>query len=179
MRRNKVILIFLALAAFLTVFFGAAAQDADIDSMTNEQLMLLMQSIINKLEEKPEETPSPTPTAVPTPTATPEPVPDAGGSDEKAELMALMQAIMEKLAAAETETEPEPVPDAVPAPIEEVSGFKIYENKKLLREKIPDYYFVQPEEKKEKKEKDKKDGHKCPPDCPWSCFADFCGCICG
>lgn len=184
MKRSVFLLISLVMTAILFIsFIPAGAQDIDLSNMDNAQLMLLMQSIINKLDEKPEEMPSPTPTALPTPTATPEPVPDAGGSDDKEELMALMQTIMQMLATAEQGSETEPAPELIPTEPSEPSGYSIYENKKLTREKIPDYYFIQPEEHKEHKEKDKKDkkedsGPTCRPGCNYECGAHGCRCVC-
>ena len=106
------------------------AQEADISNMTNEQLLLLLQSIMQKLEQ--DETSSET---VETASSGP-----AGGP----------------LAVNDTETAPT------------FRLFRIYENKKLIIEALPDYMFVQPEketeepEKEKKKDKDDDDG-TCPP----------------
>ena len=146
--KHHVILILLAILAMLAVSFGASAQDIDVDSMSNEQLMGLLQMIMQKLHDdetaKPAETPE-----------VPE-IPE------------------EQAAEAVTETKPEDTA--------EPESYQIYENKKMLREKLPDSYFVKPEkhsdDDKPDKNKKKHDDHNCPPGTSWGCTI-YGVCFCG
>ena len=119
MRRKTIVLILLTILTMLAVFFSASAQDIDLSGMDNEQLMTLLQTIMDKLQESDTEETVTGPAAGPEPAAAPDP-----------------------------ETEPE---EAAADPEE----FEIYENKKLLREKLPDSYFVKPESRGKDKDKEK------------------------
>ena len=57
MKRNRVLLILFAIVLMFTIFTGiAAAQSVDVDSMSNEELMVLLQSIMRRLEQDTETT---------------------------------------------------------------------------------------------------------------------------
>ena len=66
---------------------------------------------------------------------------------DDAELLALLQTIMQKLeqgGSAEPAAEgPASASSAIPEAKPDLSGFEIYENKKLTIEKLPDYMFIQ------------------------------------
>ena len=49
-KKGAYLILSLAAALFMLFCFSASAQDVDIDNMTNEQLMQLLQSIMQKLE---------------------------------------------------------------------------------------------------------------------------------
>ena len=98
MKDKNLLLILLIVLAMLKISVSSSfAQDVDISSMDNTQLMSLLQTIMQKLEN------------------------DAEGGSRNEELDQLK--------------------------IEETSDriFRIYENKKLIQERIPDYYFIQPQ----------------------------------
>ena len=69
-----------------------------------------------------------------------------------AQLMALLQAIMQKLEEETEENSPEalnvttvPAIEDTPEPVDEANSFRIYGNKKLVVEQIPDWYFIRDE----------------------------------
>ena len=145
---QHIILILLTILALFAFWFSVSAQDIDVDSMSNEQLMGLLQSIMQKLQEEETEKPAETSEVPETP---------------------------EKPAAeAVTETKPEEAAETEP--------YQIYENKKMLREKLPDSYFVKPEkhsdDDKPDKNKKKHDDHNCPPGTTWGCTI-YGVCFCG
>ena len=126
MKRSFILLIVVFSMMFVQATAPVSAQEPDVGSMTNEELLLLLQSIMQKLEQ--DETASP---------------------------------------------EPTPGPVAVQEP--EVRLFRIYDNKKLIVEALPEYMFIQPTEapKPEKKAPNKenngggsKDDHGDPGVCP-------------
>lgn len=72
---------------------------------------------------------------------------DFSGMDN-AQLMQLLQAIMQKLDEESADKSPEapvvttgPVREDTPESAAEANHFRIYENKKLVMERIPDWYF--------------------------------------
>ena len=202
MKRYMMMFLFMILTVFAIFIVPVSAQDIDISDMDNALLMELLQSIMQKLNEPEEEIPTPTPTAIPTPTATPEPIPDVSQIDNNEQLLALMQAIMQKLeanenggSAATPETESAVqelvvtlIPESIPESIIEEVQHEIYENKKLILERIPDDRFIQkPNGKHEKTPvpgtKDKGDEiwdddvESCPPGLFWDCTPERCMCI--
>ena len=70
---------------------------------------------------------------------------DISGMDN-AQLMQLLQAIMQKLEEETDDKSPEAPPasaiETAPESGAEAKSFRIYENKKLLLEQIPDWYFI-------------------------------------
>ena len=96
---------------------------------------------------------------------------------DNAQLLELLQAIMQKLEAEgvkETPDSPAGTAKTGEAPIE-LDKFQIYENKKLILERLPDWYFVQ----KNKDEGDDGDSNPSDPgmtleECEKSCW-DKCG----
>ena len=53
MKKQKIMLMLLTILAFCMVMTGTAgAQDIDIDNMDNEQLLILLQQIMDKLEQQ-------------------------------------------------------------------------------------------------------------------------------
>ena len=114
---------------------------------------------------------------------------------DNAELLELLQAILNKLETEETEGTAEPLPEGTAVPVISVARFSdgklftIYENKKLILERIPDSYFVQ---KDNGGDGDKEEGPKptttpkspCAPGCDYECWIGIygrpeCGCVCG
>ena len=157
MKRYWIFLILTVLPVFAVSVFSAHAQEINVDSLDNEQLATLLLQIMQQLEQTGEAAETPEPTPTPTPEPAKAALPEL--SDDKAELEALLKAIMQKLQedqeetaataeASASETEPEPAGDP--------PSFTIYENKKLIIEKLPEYMFIQPTEppKPEKKKPD-------------------------
>lgn len=150
--KKSIFLILVLIAAAAGMVSAVSAQDIDVDNMSNEQLILLLQSIMQKLSEDEtaeqiEETPVPT---------------------EVIELM----------------------PEITPEALMEAAHFQIYDNKKLILERIPDDRFIPKDTgKDDNPDKDKKkpgptpDPHGCSPDCPWQCWTEHrrqvCDCVCG
>ncbi|MBQ6508158.1 MAG: hypothetical protein IJI07_01670 [Flexilinea sp.] len=125
---------------------------------------------------------------------------------DNAQLTELLQQIMQKLeqkdlSADETDQETSPVgsvaavPAADPEPTPEAVVFSIYENKKLMIEKLPEYMFIQPTQPPKPEKPEKKDGGSksgggddirvcldpCYSSCPfqdWDCMED-CFISCG
>lgn len=119
---------------------------------------------------------------------------------DNAQLIALLQAIMQQLEAEEPAETAEPFPVGTEVPVISVARFsdgklfKIYENKKLIIERIPDDRFIQ---KNDGHDTDNKkdtgtptpgaptpDPHGCNPGCSWACWTNIfgrpeCGCACG
>lgn len=160
------------------------AQDADLSEMDNAQLMELLQSIMLQLESEESsaaETPEPLPTPTPTPTAMPVPEADPFADLDNDQLLFLLDLITNKLEAngalaAETA---EPVPTAV--------KHEIYQLKKLMIERLPDYLYIQDEPQIEEPEKEKEKptpvpGTPCDPKFPNFCFWTLQGgqvvCVC-
>ncbi len=124
MKRYRVLLILLILTVFTVSVLSVSAQDIDIDSMSNEQLMVLLQSIMQKLDqtEETDETDELTPAPVSAPESTPQPElnEDTLGPESPAGTMMPV-------------SEPKAEPD-----------ISIWKNKKLTVEALPGYMFVQP-----------------------------------
>ena len=135
--KRKCILLLLMISAVFGVFCNfASAQDIDIRNMDNEQLMVLLQAIMQKLEQEEISAAAPdeAPAAVPVPTAT-----------------AML---------------PEP----------EIRTFQIYQNKKLILERLPDYYFVNPTAEPEGEDKPdtpikENQTDSCHESCSHACYA--------
>ena len=165
MPKRSFILILIVLSVMFTLSAcPVSAQDTDIDSMTDEQLMLLLQTIMQKLEQG-------------------EPDAEAaenGGSEPAAG----------PVADRETETVPES------------RLFRVYENKKLIVEALPEYMFIRPTEVPRPEKKDEKPakegpgkkedsggpepcrvGEQCVSDdwyCRWEINSEGrCACMCG
>ena len=122
---------------------------------------------------------------------------------DNAQLLQLLEAIMLKLEAEETEEPGEPFPAGTEVPVISVARysdgkiFHIYENKKLILERIPDDRFIQKNDSGTDNKKDNKkdtgvptpgvpteDPHGCNPGCSWACWTNIfgrpeCGCACG
>lgn len=145
MNKGKISLIIFAVLAVLTVFIStASAQEIDVDSMDNEQLMNLVLQILQKLEQSEEDAEIPDPISTPTPVPTEIPEPEL--SDDRAELEALLTAIMQKLQLEEPDVVSEKYAGvSVSAGEPEVKAENsIWENKKLIIEALPGYMFIQP-----------------------------------
>ena len=148
---QHIILILLTILASFAFWFSVSAQEIDVDSMSNEQLIALLQTIMQKLQEEETEKPAETSEVPETP------------EKPAAEVV--------------TETKPEEAAETEP--------YQIYENKKMLREKLPDSYFVKPEkhskdDDKPDKNKKKQEDHSCPPGREWNCDSlGHCGCFWG
>ena len=75
---------------------------------------------------------------------------------DNAQLMALLQAIMQKLEEETADKSPDltivttvPATEDLPESVAETNRFRIYENKKLVVERIPDWYFIRNDPKEE------------------------------
>lgn len=195
MNKRNILLIFCAFLAMLSVSLGtASAQDYDLSNMDDAQLLELIQAIMNKLDEPEEAIPSPTPTPIPAPTAAPQTIPDVDRISDPAQLNSLMQMILNKLnsdgngdsTAESSEAElPSQEPAAViqPENTPEAAHYQVYDNKKMILERVPDDRFIpKPREEKDsqpgkKKENDKEnnnnhyEGEPCTPDgATWSYY---------
>ena len=102
------------------------AQDIDVEAMSNEELMVLLQSIMQKLDKD-------EPTVVP--------------KENAAEAETSNSADTAVPAAEPEASEPldVPVPTAEPEAAAEKKTFEIYENKKLIIGRMPDSYFIRKE----------------------------------
>lgn len=146
---KKFQIILLCLIFLLVSVFSVSAQDVNVDDLSNEQLMELLQAIMQKLED---------------------------GNSEKP-----------------LQTDPEGDETTVGSTIENASEtvaeaprFQIYENKKLILERIPDDRFIQKQDKSPEKEPGSKkkddtgtdfDLETCPPGLFWDCTPERCLCI--
>ena len=149
MKKKSIIIIFILAITLLTVLPGSiSAQDIDVESMDNAQLLRLLQVIMQQLEE------------------------------------------------GETEETDEPLPAGTAVPVISVARFSdgklftIYENKKLIIERIPDDLFIQKNDGNGDTDKKKDTGtptpdpHGCKPGCSYDCWTNIfgrqeCGCVCG
>ena len=147
---KKIVLILFVLSSLFLSWFTVSAQDIDISTLSDEQLITLLQSITNRLQSGETET---------TVESEPEPAEEP----------------VEKPAAASTED-----------PVTEEKKFRIYENKKLILERIPDDRFIQKQDKSPEKEPGRKkkddtgtdfDLETCPPGLFWDCTPERCLCI--
>ena len=75
---------------------------------------------------------------------------------DNAQLMELLQAIMQKLEEESADKSPDltivttvPAAEDLPESVAETNRFRIYENKKLVVERIPDWYFIRNDPKEE------------------------------
>ena len=170
MRRNSFFLILSVVLVMVTISFRSSfAQNVDLSDMDNAQLMQLLQTIMQQLDsDRPDPTGTPLPTLTPTPTATPVFASDplADYSDE--ELMLLLQLITDRLATGEYAAEKTPKPENTEG------NFEIYELKKLIIERIPDYMFIQNEPDNKDSDTENKPtpvpGTVCDPQFPNFCF---------
>ena len=111
MKRTGLILISFVILALFTILVGTAAaqnRDIDVDSMSNEEILALLQAIMQKLEN------------------------DIETDSEKKESETFETAV---LAPAETDTGKE-------LSNREPKKFSVYENKKLVVGRLPDYLFI-------------------------------------
>lgn len=110
MKKTRLSLILLGVLVSFVILVGtSAAQDVDVDAMSNEELMVLLQSIMNKLEQNM--------------------AAEAGENDPAAADASAKSSGTVSSPAQETEPESE--------------SFAVYENKKLMIERLPDYFFIQ------------------------------------
>ena len=182
-KKSSFLIFFTVLAMLSFIIVSVSAQEIDVDSMDNAELMTLLHTIIQKLDQAEEAaaTPEPTPTLTPVPAEIPQPE----LSDDTAELEALLMAIMQKLQQ-EKKTAAAPVsPAGTLVPVidpESEPEYSIWENKKLQIESLPSYMFIQPTQapKPEKPEhggskptdgdSDHVPGTVCDPNFPDFCF---------
>ena len=114
MIKNSFLVIFaVVLAVFVFAFGSVSAQDVDLDSLSNEQLMMLLQSIMQKLEA--DTNAEPTDQAAET---------ESDASETK------------------TAENTIPGPTEMTKPAAEKKQFQIYENKKLVIGRMPDSWFI-------------------------------------
>ena len=109
MKKTRLSLILLGVLVSFVILVGtSAAQDIDVDAMSNEDLMVLLQSIMNKLEQNM--------------------AAEAGEKDPASADASGKSSGNVSSPAQETEPESE--------------SFAVYENKKLVIERLPDYLFI-------------------------------------
>lgn len=114
MNKNSFFIILMTvLAVFLFAFGSVSAQDVDLDNLSNEQLMMLLQSIMQKLE-----------------------------ADTNAEPSEQAAETESEAAETQTAEEPIPEPTEMTKPAAEKKQFQIYENKKLVIGRMPDSWFI-------------------------------------
>ncbi|MBO4292414.1 MAG: hypothetical protein J5898_10955 [Lachnospiraceae bacterium] len=107
MKKTRIFWILFVIPVLFAILAGtAAAQDVDVDAMSNEELMVLLQSIMLKLEQDM----------------------IAEGKDPGVVVTSAQPSVSAGTAAQETE--------------EETQKNSVYENKKLVLERLPDYMFV-------------------------------------
>ena len=96
---------------------------------------------------------------------------------DNAQLMAMLQAIMQKLDDSSQQAEGSGQESVIRIQDAEEAGvriFNIYENKKLILERLPDYMFYQPPtEVPEEPQPEKDPTPKPKPDCFWTCWDDL------
>ena len=98
---------------------------------------------------------------------------------DNAQLMMLLQAIMQKLEQGESDGEAvTPVPEIVLTPEAAGKIFSIYENKKLILERMPDWYFNRGPNTVEEEDDNPPDNpgkkKKTPPECENYCAYEAC-----
>lgn len=114
MNKNSFFIILMTVLAVLILAFGSvSAQDVDVDNLSNEQLMMLLQSIMQKLE-----------------------------ADTNAEPTEQAPETESEAAETQTAEEPIPEPTEMTKPAAEKKQFQIYENKKLVIGRMPDSWFI-------------------------------------
>ena len=102
---------------------------------------------------------------------------------DNSQLMVLLQAIMQKLEEETADKSPEaaivttaPAIEDIPESVAEANSFRIYENKKLVVEPIPDWYFIrsdpteEPPANEEPPAKEKPPAEEKPADMPDPCI---------
>ena len=164
MIKNSFLVIFaVVLAVFVFAFGSVSAQDVDLDSLSNEQLMMLLQSIMQKLEA--DTNAEPTDQAAET---------ESDASETK------------------TAENTIPGPTEMTKPAAEKKQFQIYENKKLIIGRMPDSMFVRKptgdgggeEEPVPEDTETPEEEHSCPGESTYGCYTDrygwtHCGCANG
>ena len=173
MKKRTMIFLLAVILAMLAVSFAAvSAQDFDLDNMDDEQLMLLMQAISQKLQKNEGSAEEGSDTVTNEPSAADQ-AKDAEDTDQKTLQSSDPSGVSEKQ-----------VTRAI-----EAKKYQIYENKKLIIGRMPDSMFVpkrtgggdegpEPEDPKTPEEE-----HNCLPGQTYECYTDiFTGeyiCSCG
>lgn len=171
-KRFVVILSLLITSAFFVM--SVSAQDFNLDNMDDEQLMLLMEAISQKLQK------------------------NGASAEEGSDLAANEPSDADQAKDAE-----DPDQEALPSRSEtsgesgkqvtraiEAKKYQIYENKKLVIGRMPDSMFVQKqtgggeEEPEPENPKTPEEEHNCPPGTTYGCYTDrygweHCGCANG
>ena len=172
-KRFVVILSLLITSAFF--FMSVSAQDIDLDNMNDEQLMLLMQAISQKLQKNEESAEEGSDTVTNEPSAADQ-AKDAEDTDQKTLQSSDPSGVSEKQ-----------VTRAI-----EAKKYRIYENKKLIIGRMPDSMFVPKrtgggggeEEPVPEDPKTPEEEHSCPGESTYGCYTDrygwtHCGCANG
>ena len=147
--KSFILIIIMVLFTMANFFIPVFGQDIDVYSMDNTELTTLLLQIMQRLDQSGEaaETPEPMPTATLTPVPVPTDTPQPELSDDRAELEALLIAIMQKLEQSEETGTASEKPAGTIVPVNdpgEESVNSIWENKKLIIERLPSYMFIQP-----------------------------------
>ena len=138
-KKSRFLIFFTVLAMLSFIIASVSAQEIDVDSMDNSELMTLLQGISQKLKDYSDDDAGkeadPLPTPEPTPTALP-PLPDASRLDlyENEELLILYRAIRQKFDAEGFAYEGTKISEP---------RYQVYTQKKLMVEALPGYMFIQ------------------------------------
>ena len=169
-------MIVLLLAVILTMsavsIASVSSQDIDIDNLDKEQLMFLMQAISQKLQEEESFAGEEANTAANDPSAA-DPAKDAEDSDQKT-----LQSRSGIFSAAEKQV----------TQVKETKKYQVYENKKLVINRLPDSMFIRKPTGEDEPEptpdtRTLEEIHNCRPGQTYECYTDiFTGeyiCSCG
>ena len=173
MKKRTMIFLLAVILAMLAVSFAAvSAQDFDLDNMDDEQLMLLMQAISQKLQKNEESAEEGSDTVTNEPSAADQ-AKDAEDTDQKTLQSSDLSGESEKQ-----------LTRAI-----EAKKYQIYENKKLIIGRMPDSMFVPKrtgggggeEEPVPEDPKTPEEEHSCPGESTYGCYTDRYGwthCVC-
>ncbi len=133
--RSICLILFLIFTILVGSIASVSAQEIDISSLTEEQRTILLITLLQQMQqENPDLIPTPMPTATPVPTNTPTPVPNDMRLEDlnSDQLNALLFSLLMQMQ-----------PALTPPPSMDTETFRIYENKKLMTEQLPEYMFIQ------------------------------------
>ncbi len=168
-KRFVVILSLLITSAFFVM--SVSAQDFDLDNMDDEQLMLLMEAISQKLQKNKESAEEGSDMVTNEPSAA-----DLTNGAEDTNQTTLQSS--DPFGESEKQ---------VTRAIEAIK-YQIYENKKLIIGRMPDSMFVQKQtdggDEEPENPKTPEEEHSCPPGATYDCYTDeygwrHCGCAYG
>lgn len=165
MKKRTMIFLLAVILAMLAVSFAAvSAQDFDLDNMDDEQLMLLMQAISQKLQKGGASAQEGSDMVKEDPSAADQ-AKDAEAPDQKTQ---------------QTQPEISEVSDKQASRAIGAKKYQIYENKKLVISRMPDSMFVRKptggggeEEPEPEGPKTPEEEHNCLPGQTYECYTDI------